>query len=1028
MTSVAGPSDGAVEDIVGERVLAGVQMINISRLSTHPVPITARGLITVAGQGPSDSNGAGKSSFIAGLSLLHADGQWRLQSGAQAAAELLFTAELAGQEAMHANADRGYVIGVFVPPGAATVEELDASALTVWLRINRPSPHVELRWADRLHVPFGESEDERVGGADGLWDVLPRSNGRTDIRANRLASTLYGSAVRCVSFLSTSVRASPTANLLAQPLNELTPERIFEAIGALTGLNAEIEREQLSRGEEYEQAAKAKKAGEEYQDWDNRMRIVEDGIASRERARTSLAEANDSWRSRCARYLVDGQREADRIAMDLAAKERRRKELESLIESAGDDVARLSDDRAFEESCRVRIKAYDDLRAAESALKDEQNQNVGSIETLTGQLQRLQVEASTADGRTVEEAEAEIVAANERIQAAERVKGRTEHALTTANEALAAAELGEDVAVAQVRLLRAHDVTAAPLVDAISLNEGQRPLWEARLLPYRQAVVVARHQLETAVGLLAALPGSLLVEADPVDHVAELGLPASADPDLPVSRFLGALAARAGVDGHIDPVAGVHGIAGLPDALTGRAGRIRAAQGQVADAVGRDEEADEGILAASRVKSRADAHLQGAKAEAEAHRVRGRVTSLRERNTAIERELNDRAEPLRKARAGYEAALGDRIARGQQIETASTLLGNLKNERERVREQWNELLRQQTDLDLPSRHAQWAGTVESAEQHLLTLDESEASRPPAEWDEVCAGLADEVRAACFPPGEPERNRPEELRVVNEQRADRRGGAYVRLVPDVLRIAGIYLTDHARVDRENATQIEQEREAQTLTLRGAEVALEEARRTSEALRSTTAKAIKAKLRQVSDEFGRLDQTYGGYGGDLDFPEPEVPADPKSPWQWTITPRWRRGEGKTPSSYRLRGNTAQMDDKAVKLVCAAALAGAQDRPLLLVLDELGRNLGAAHRRDAVALFENIGRDRAISVVGALQDDMERYAIGASSLYIKLRRPSDLMPYNQAPVVIGSEAESARVQLLADWMTSFRPEPRT
>jgi hypothetical protein len=119
---------------------------------------------------------------------------------------------------------------------------------------------------------------------------------------------------------------------------------------------------------------------------------------------------------------------------------------------------------------------------------------------------------------------------------------------------------------------------------------------------------------------------------------------------------------------------------------------------------------------------------------------------------------------------------------------------------------------------------------------------------------------------------------------------------------------------------------------------------------------------------------------------------------------------------------------MDDKAVKLVCAAALAGAQDRPLLLVLDELGRNLGAAHRRDAVALFENIGRDRAISVVGALQDDMERYAIGASSLYIKLRRPSDLMPYNQAPVVIGSEAESARVQLLADWMTSFRPEPRT
>jgi chromosome segregation protein len=106
-----------------------------------------------------------------------------------------------------------------------------------------------------------------------------------------------------------------------------------------------------------------------------------------------------------------------------------------------------------------------------------------------------------------------------------------------------------------------------------------------------------------------------------------------------------------------------------------------------------------------------------------------------------------------------------------------------------------------------------------------------------------------------------------------------------------------------------------------------------------------------------------------------------------------------------------------------VCAAALAGTEDRPLLLVLDELGRNLGAAHRRDAVALFENIGRDRAISVVGALQDDMERYAIGASSLYIKLRRTSDTMPYNQAPVVIGNDANKARVELLAGWLTSYR-----
>ncbi|MET8232263.1 hypothetical protein ABZS77_16495 [Micromonospora sp. NPDC005298] len=1029
MTSVAVPSDGVVEDIVGARVLAGIQMVNISRLSTHPVPITARGLITVAGQGPSDSNGAGKSSFIAGLSLLHADEQWRLQSGAQAAAELLFTAELAGQEAMHANADCGYLIGVFVPPQATTAEELDASALTVWLRINRQSPHVELRWAHRLHVPFGDTEDERAGGADGLWDALPRSNGRTDIRANRLARTLYGSTVRCVSFLSTSVRASPTANLLAQPLNELTPERIFEAIGALTGLTAEIEQEQKSRAEEYEHAGRAARAEEEYELWDDRMKVVEDGIASRERARTLLAEARDSWRSRCARYLVDGFHESERIGQGVEAKERRRKELDAQIETAGEKVHRLSDDKAFDESCRTRIKTYEDQKAVESALKVEQNQNVGSIETLGGQLRTLQAVAAVADGRTVEQAEEEIAEAGRMVQAAERIKGRTEHALRVAKAALSAAEKGEDVAVAQVRLLRANDITAAPLVDTISLTEQQRPVWEARLLPYQHAVAVAHHQAQEAVQLLAALPGSLLVEADPADHLLGPGLPAAADPDLPVGRFLAALAERAGADGHIDPVAGVHGIAGLPEALTGRAGRIRAAQDQLEKAAGEDGEADEGIREAERTKSRADAHLRGAKAEAEAGAVQGKVTKLRNRNSAIEVELSKLDGPLRQAKIGYEAALGEKAARAQQIDTASRTLATLKKELEENRRQWSALLQQRTDLDLPRLNAQWTGTVDTAEQHLLTLDESEAMRPPAEWDEVCARLANEVRAACFPPGDPEQNRPEELRVVDEQRADRRtGGAYVRLIPDVLRIVGNFLTDHERVDRENASQIQRERQAKTITLTGAKAALDEARQTSEALRSTTAKAIKAKLRQVSDEFDRLDQTYGGYGGNLDFPEPEAPADPEKPWQWTIIPRWRRGEGKPPSSYRLRGNTAQMDDKAVKLVCAAALAGAQDRPLLLVLDELGRNLGAAHRRDAVALFENIGRDRAISVVGALQDDMERYAIGASSLYIKLRRPSDVMPYNQAPVVIGSEADTARVQLLSDWMTSFRPEPQT
>jgi hypothetical protein len=190
------------------------------------------------------------------------------------------------------------------------------------------------------------------------------------------------------------------------------------------------------------------------------------------------------------------------------------------------------------------------------------------------------------------------------------------------------------------------------------------------------------------------------------------------------------------------------------------------------------------------------------------------------------------------------------------------------------------------------------------------------------------------------------------------------------------------------------------------------------------RASVAEGIKAKLKKVAAQFDRLDTEYGGYGATLDFPEPEPPAEPDKPWRWTVTPKWRRAEGQRMAPYNLRGNTAQMDEKAVKLVCAAALAGGTDRPLLLVLDELGRNLGKQHRTEAVALFERIGRDRNITVIGALQDDMERYAIDASGLYVKLRRSSDASPYNSAPVVTGHDGNQARLALLHDWLSGHYP----
>ncbi|MER7368394.1 chromosome partitioning protein ParA, partial [Nonomuraea wenchangensis] len=290
-----------VENVVGDRVLIAVQAVNISRLSTHPVPTVPGTLIVVAGAGPKDSNGAGKSSFIASITALLGDEQWRFASGAKAVSELLFNAELASGAGgrQWASADHGYIVGVFAPPGMngfpaddarpAPVDEpvdvvsedelllvdsdeaggelfevpdTSGGALTVWLRVNQEAPHLEIRWREGVHLAASPSEAERVARADEIWASLPKSAGKRDVVARDLTKALYGDRVRCVSFLSTSVRSKVATNLLSQPLNEISPERVFEAIAALTGLDAELEQEREARRDEHAKRVRAAQAGE----------------------------------------------------------------------------------------------------------------------------------------------------------------------------------------------------------------------------------------------------------------------------------------------------------------------------------------------------------------------------------------------------------------------------------------------------------------------------------------------------------------------------------------------------------------------------------------------------------------------------------------------------------------------------------------------------------------------------------------------------------------------------------------------
>ena len=193
---------------------SGRRCCSVSRSSTCPGCRPTRSRWSARASSPSPARARSTPTAPASppgsprCRLLHADDQWRLTSGAPGAAELLFTAEAAGQEGNWSNVDRGYIVGVFSDPDLTELAEIEAAAITVWIRINRKASYLDLRWKKGLHVPYGATEAERAAGADALWAALPHSNGRTDFHANKLSTVLYGGQVRCVSFLSTSVRSS----------------------------------------------------------------------------------------------------------------------------------------------------------------------------------------------------------------------------------------------------------------------------------------------------------------------------------------------------------------------------------------------------------------------------------------------------------------------------------------------------------------------------------------------------------------------------------------------------------------------------------------------------------------------------------------------------------------------------------------------------------------------------------------------------------------------------------------------------
>ncbi|MEV0613033.1 chromosome partitioning protein ParA [Nonomuraea sp. NPDC050404] len=1043
-----------MENVVGDRVLIAMQAVNISRLSTHPVPTVPGTLIVVAGAGPKDSNGAGKSSFIASITALLGDEQWRFASGAKAVSELLFNAELASGAGARqwASADHGYIVGVFGPPGMDGFEppadetepgeagedgelfevpDTSGGALTVWLKVNQEAPHLEIRWREGVHLAASPSEAERVARADEIWASLPRSAGRRDVVARDLTKVLYGDRVRCVSFLSTSVRSKVATNLLSQPLNEISPERVFEAIAALTALDAELEQEREARRDEHAKRVRAAQAADRLAEFEAESKALLTTFDRRDQARIRLADALRCWRGRQARKLADAAGKDEALAAEL---ERHRAAGEAAAEAIAmvkAEIATLREDTLDRQVSQAR-KELATMQARAAKLDADRAVAENSADELRGRIPALEETRRFADGRDVPTAERELGEVRLRLNESLKALGVADQEVASAQAALDDAEGGP--AAAQLNALAAAGIGATGLLDALDVAEQARDdahipvsgggraslgpsdarpsgggpaeggaalgdalrarfgkvagggpggfaLGELRGWPNEHAVIVDGAQLDAAAAALAGLPGSVLVSA-----------------------------------------AGVSVVGAFDGVATGREARIKAAEQRLNRAKDVQETAAQAVRDGEEAVAEAQRRLEGARAGVRLAELEAKLAERRARLG----ELNAAIEELAPKVAETERQTGalDFRARTRDMEVERLEGRRHRHDAERAQASGQEAKvgAEREALKLGALAADWGGTVETAREWLQALPEEERPRAAEEWWRVAERHLDQARRDTFP-SEEESEIPEELRFLLSERegSTAREQATFAAVCGAL---GSYLRGQEEYERHQRRQIEAQIVTRQRDLAAAATGAEEAAQSTAVHRAALTAAIKARLTRVAEEFDKLDTSYGGYGATLEFPVPPAPADPEQRWQWRVTPKWRRGEGQGFVPYNRRANTALMDEKAVKLVCAAAIASSGGGHLCLVLDELGRNLGKEHRREAVALFRRIGETYGITVIGALQDDMEPYAIDACGQYVKLRRSSDAMPYNEPPVIVGHDQHAERVRALAAYVDRGAP----
>lgn len=1002
---------------VGARQLAAVQTFDVARLTNHAVPIVPGTFIAVSGQGPKgDSNGSGKTSFLAAVSILLADPQWRLDTqGGKSAAGVLFRPDSAGVDPAQQvrPATSGYIAGVFTERDAPL-----ASAVTVWVRLATSGPYLQARWAAGVHLADAAEDARRDLQADELWHAV-RGNGT--LSARKMSEVLYGDAPRCLTYLDTPLRPA-VPSLLSQQMTEMDPSDIGESLIALSGSKAHLDEEREQRGQMLLKQRERDEALEQAADLFLREEATLKGVGDRDGARAELAQAEEVWRRYLATRYVSALGEervlAEQVTSALEYHEEAAEQTR-LVEAKLTELRVRTDLATAEERAR---RNHDLAKIDTERLRQNRAEYVGQMTSLDAERVRLSPKLDAWDGSSAEDTlDALHEAVSRRSELAVRQQQATAN-VSSAEQSLRRAEAGRSGDAGRViDVLAQAGMSGAALFDIIEMADDLRPTWEPRLWPWRDAVVVDHQRMSEAIAAVASVPGAQLIATDHMPDQPVNGV----DCRMPVTGFLTELRVRV-VDGadpvHVhDEALGLRIGSGFTEPVTGREALVERKRGELRQAREYLEEVEEllklAVAAIKLAQSQHDAALAAEQLEvvdSKIHLVGVKIQELDDLlGPAIEQERQDRQV--------WEEAF--RLLTGHAAQVAllqERLNGRQKDEKNRL-DQLKAVRRKREDLQLERWRQLWGGDEQEAVDLL-------AEHPSSTADQIRVHAIEHLTRAVGFYGIDERDLDAlsaDLREAVIQRqalaADTTGrpppvGLDAVAMPLRTRLDGLAGSDHVTRSR-----IEAQRAERTEILKDLDTQLADWKSRVTVIQDMIEQRVENILKRVGAAFNQLDMDRGGCGAEITFTShrPDGPGE----WAWDVVPRWRRSRSGAFVPYREVANGAQVKVYAVQLVLAALLSDIDTHGRVLVLDELGNSLGEVNRKDVLGALKRVAERQQVTILGTCQDSVLADAADVCGELMWFSHSSTANAYNHPTRVWGFDDNAERVDLTADWVRAGR-----